>query len=357
MLVLQDGRPCYEIEFTDGFSGLADVLSGLGFSKRRIAVISDSLVAPLYLSALTDTLKGLPCTLVSHVIPAGEEHKTLDTVRGIYRFLIGEHFDRHDLLLALGGGVTGDITGFAAATFLRGISFVQIPTTLLAQCDSSIGGKTGVDFEGYKNMVGAFKNPRLVWMNLTTLKTLDDRQFLAGFAEVIKHGFIMDRAYFDWLLAHREQILKRDVGTLIEMIEKSCDIKRQVVEEDPKEQGLRAVLNFGHTIGHAIEKYSGFTLLHGECVSLGMRAAAAFSVHAGKLSGSEEEELVSALTSFGLPVRFAHTDQDTDALLSLIRSDKKADGDQVKFVLLSGIGKAGFTHIPVEDLRVGVDAL
>ena len=357
LTVQNNGKPCYEIVFTQDFSGLADLISSLGFAERRIAVITDSNVAPLYLDEVMGAIASLPGDHCSHTLQAGEEYKQLSSVEAVYETLIRHHFDRHDLLIALGGGVCGDMTGFAAATYLRGISFLQIPTTLLAQCDSSIGGKTGVDLKGYKNMVGAFHMPRLVYMNLKTLLSLDDRQFLAGFAEVIKHGMIRDAQYFTWLLDHRDEILSRDIGILSQMIRRSCEIKRAVVEEDPTEQGLRAILNFGHTIGHAVEKFLDFTLYHGECVSLGMAAAAAISVREGLLAESEGNRIIEGLRSFGLPVARSFTEEETDRILVLVRSDKKADGKQVRFVYLNGIGNAVRKEISEESLRFGILSL
>ena len=355
--VNNNGKPCYEICFTDDFTGLAECISALGFGERRIAVITDSNVAPLYLDEVIKAIATLPGEHISVTFAAGEENKQLSVIESFYEELIRHHFDRHDLIIALGGGVCGDMTGFTAATYLRGISFLQIPTTLLSQCDSSIGGKTGVDLKGYKNMVGAFHMPRLVYMNLRTLLSLDDRQFIAGFAEVIKHGMIRDAGYFQWLTDHRDGILKRDTGILSEMIRRSCEIKRDVVEEDPTEQGLRAILNFGHTIGHAIEKYLNFTLFHGECVSLGMRAAAAISVREGSLAKEEDQRILHALEDFGMPVRRSFRDEEIEQILTLVKSDKKADGKQVRFIYLDGIGNAVRKEITEESLRYGIRSL
>ncbi len=270
--------------------------------------------------------------------PAGEESKTLSTVKDIYTFLIKEKFDRKDLLIALGGGVTGDITGFAAATYLRGIDFIQIPTSLIAQSDSSIGGKTGVDFDGFKNMVGAFYMPRLVYMNVSVLKTLDDRQFFSGFAEVMKHGLIKDGVFYEWLLENMYEICDRDTDTLLEMIERSCKIKKLVVEKDPSEKGERALLNFGHTIGHAIEKAQNFTLTHGECVALGAVAAAFISWKHELLSKDEYYEIRDMFVPFNLPISIENI--NPEEILQLTKSDKKVEGDFVKFILLKKVGKA-----------------
>ena len=241
-------------------------------------------------------------------------------------------------MIALGGGVTGDITGFTAATYLRGIDFIQIPTTLLAQADSSIGGKTGVDFDGYKNMVGAFYMPKLVYMNVGTLKTLDDRQFFSGFAEIMKHGLIKDSIFYEWLLDHIYEINDREEETLLEMVERSSKIKKLVVEKDPFEKGDRALLNFGHTIGHAIEKSKNFTMTHGECVALGMVAAAFISWKHEWLSMEEYYEIRDMLVPFNLPISLE--DINPEEILELTKSDKKMEGNSIKFVLLKKVGKA-----------------
>lgn len=279
--------------------------------------------------------------------PAGEENKTLDTVKDIYTFLIQEKFDRKDLLIALGGGVTGDITGFVAATYLRGIDFIQIPTTLLAQADSSIGGKTGVDFDGYKNMVGAFYMPKLVYMNVGVLKSLEDRQFFSGFAEIMKHGLIKDGTFYEWLLDNMYEICDRETDTLLEMVERSCKIKKLVVEKDPTEKGDRALLNFGHTIGHAIEKSKNFSLTHGECVALGAVAAAFISWKHEWLSMEEYYEIRDMFVPFNLPISIE--DIDPQEILKLTKSDKKMEGDHIKFVLLKKVGKAVIDRTVSDD--------
>ena len=254
---------------------------------------------------------------------------------------------RKDLLIALGGGVTGDITGFAAATYLRGIDFIQIPTSLIAQSDSSIGGKTGVDFDGFKNMVGAFYMPRLVYMNVSVLKTLDDRQFFSGFAEVMKHGLIKDGGFYEWLLENMYEICDRDTDTLLEMIERSCKIKKLVVEKDPAEKGERALLNFGHTIGHAIEKARNFTLTHGECVALGAVAAAFISWKHELLSKDEYYEIRDMFVPFNLPISIENI--NPEEILQLTKSDKKVEGDFVKFILLKKAGKAIIDKTVTDD--------
>ena len=336
--VLFNKKPCYDIVFSKDFEGLTEELAELGADNKRLCIVTDSTVDKLYGDELKKLLEDKCRKVVKYAFPAGEESKTLDTVRNLYKFLIEEGFDRKDMLLALGGGVVGDLTGYAAATYLRGIDFVQIPTTLLAQTDSSIGGKTGVDFDGYKNMVGAFKMPRLVYMNLAVLKSLDDRQFFSGFAEVMKHGLIKDAIFYEWLIENMYEICERDLDVLEEMVMRSCSVKKLVVEKDPTEQGDRALLNMGHTIGHAIEKAKNFELYHGECVALGTVAAAYISWKKELLSMDEYYEIRDMFVPFYLPISVDGI--DPEEILRLTKSDKKMEAGTIKFVLLKKIGKA-----------------
>ena len=336
--VLYNKKPCYDIVFTQSFGELPQELANLECEGRRLCILTDSKVNELYGEEILSLLQGKCRKAVKYVFPNGEENKTLDTVKGIYKFLIEEGFDRRDMLLALGGGVTGDITGYAAATYLRGIDYVQIPTTLLSQADSSIGGKTGVDFDGYKNMVGAFKMPRLVYMNAAVLQTLEDRQFFSGFAEVMKHGLIRDGVFYTWLIENMYEICERDLSVLQEMLIRSCTVKKLVVEKDPTEQGDRALLNFGHTIGHAIEKAKHFELYHGECVALGMVAAAHISWKRELITMDEYYEIRDMFVPFYLPISV--DDIDPQEILRLTKSDKKMESGKIKFVLIKKIGKA-----------------
>lgn len=338
MTINYEKKPCYDIVFTRDFGLLADELSSFEVKERKVAVICDTNTERLFGEEVKNILSGCCKRVILYAFPAGEAHKTLDTVKEIYKRLIEEKFDRKDLLVALGGGVVGDITGYAAATYLRGIDFIQIPTTLIAQSDSSIGGKTGVDFDGYKNMVGAFYMPKLVYMNVGVLKELDDRQFYAGFAEVMKHGLIKDAAFYEWLLDHMYEIFDRDMDVLEEMVMRSSGVKKLVVEKDPTEKGDRALLNFGHTIGHAIEKARHFEMLHGECIALGMVAAAFISWKRESISMEEYYEVRDMFVPFHLPISI--DDIDPEEILTLTKSDKKMDGGQIKFVLLKKVGKA-----------------
>lgn len=269
---------------------------------------------------------------------AGENSKNLDTVYSLYEVLIHYNFDRKDILIALGGGVVGDLTGYTAATYLRGISFIQVPTSLLAMVDSSIGGKTGVDFHAYKNMVGAFHQPKAVYMNLSTLLTLNDREFVSGLGEIIKHGLIKDADYYQWINENKELIQTKDNAILHEMVFKSCIIKRDVVEKDPKELGDRALLNFGHTIGHAVEKLMEFKLFHGECVALGMVTAGYISHKRGYITKQQFDNLESLLQYFNLPVKVSGL--SAEEIFQVTRNDKKMESGKLKFILLKSIGNA-----------------
>ena len=336
--VRKDGAFCYSIVLEQSFEELAEQVCALQVEGRKICIVTDSQVGPLYADQVKKELEKVCRRVTVYTIPAGEAHKTLDTVRGVYEHLILEHFDRKDLLAALGGGVVGDLTGFTAATYLRGIGFIQIPTTLLSQVDSSIGGKTGVDFDSYKNMVGAFHMPRLVYMNLSVLKTLPERQFASGMAEILKHGLIKNEGYFQWLLDEKKAVCGLDMDALLTMIEESCKVKRAVVEEDPTEQGDRALLNFGHTIGHAVEKLKNFEFLHGECVAIGSAAAAYLSMRRGMITKKELERICEGLRIYGLPM--GTTGLDAQAVLKTTKSDKKMDAGSIKFILLRRTGDA-----------------
>lgn len=338
MTINYEKKPCYDIVFAKDFGLLLDELQAFAIENRQIGIIADTNTERIFGGTVKDILTGHCKKVILHAFPAGEAHKTLDTVKEIYKTLIEEKFDRKDLLIALGGGVVGDVTGYTAATYLRGIDFIQIPTTLIAQSDSSIGGKTGVDFDGYKNMVGAFYMPKLVYMNISALKELDDRQFYAGFAEVMKHGLIKDAVFYEWLLDKMYEIHERDFDVLEEMIIRSCTVKKLVVEKDPKELGDRALLNFGHTIGHAIEKAMNFNMMHGECISLGMVAAAFISWKHNWLSMEEYYEVRDMFVPFNLPISIDNI--QPEEILALTKSDKKMDAGQIKFILLKKVGKA-----------------
>ena len=350
IVVNYETKPCYKIIIKNNFDELSENIIEISQNKsRKICIVTDDKVAKFYLEEVKSELSKKFNHISTFILPNGEKSKTLSNVELLYELLIKEHFDRSDLLVALGGGVIGDLTGFGAATYLRGIDFVQIPTTLLSQVDSSIGGKTGVDFLQYKNMVGAFKMPKLVFSNTSTLLTLDDDQFSSGMGEVVKHGLIRNKAYFEWLVDNNDKIMSKDLETLQNTVFESNLIKKEVVEEDPTEKGIRALLNFGHTIGHAVEKLSDFKLFHGQCVAIGMAAAARISVLEGKISENDEKSIRDAITSFGLPLNA--TGFDAEEVLTTTRSDKKMSGHKLKFILLESIGNAVIDS-ELEDSRI-----
>ena len=339
-------KPCYNIVIENDFSKLAENVTKLEISGRKLAVITDSNVGPLYADKVAQCLKETGNNIFVYTFEAGEKNKNLNTVQDVYEFLIKNKFDRKDMLVALGGGVVGDLTGFAAATYLRGIDFIQVPTSLLAQVDSSIGGKTGVDFRAYKNMVGAFHQPRLVYMNTSTLSSLNTRLFNSGFGEILKHGLIKDASYFQWLKDNIEKIAALDSGYLEEMIYRSCEIKLNFVENDPTEKGERAQLNFGHTLGHAIEKQMNFELYHGECVVLGMIAALNICVERGTITKEEYDDIYNTFKAYNFPMTVDKT--TIDEVIAASKNDKKMDGNKVKFILLKKVGEA-YIDMTVDD--------
>lgn len=339
--------PIYDIKIERDFSKLAEYFALLGVKGRKICIVTDSNVGSLYAQAVKEELEKTDNKVFVYTFEAGESNKTLETVQNVYEFLILNHFDRNDMLAALGGGVVGDLTGYTAATYLRGIDFIQIPTSLLAQVDSSIGGKTGVDFRAYKNMVGAFHQPKLVYMNISVLGSLSTRLFNSGFGEIIKHGLIKDLAYYRWLKENTEAIRSLDYDALEHMIEVSCNIKRNVVENDPKEKGERALLNFGHTLGHAIEKLMDFKLYHGECVVLGMIAALEISKNRGILTAQECEAAYEMFEMYEFPMTVSGI--SVDDIIQTSKRDKKMDANVIKFILLDKPGNAYIDRTVTED--------
>ena len=349
-------KPAYDIVIERDFGKLKEELDKLGYKDRKFMIVTDDIVAPIYADKIKEAIGDISSEVYVHAFKAGENSKNMDTVTDIITDMTEKRFNRKDVVIALGGGVVGDVAGFAAAIYMRGIDVVQIPTSLLAQVDSSVGGKTGVDLNGYKNMVGAFKMPSLVYINISVLSTLDERQYYAGMAEVMKYGLIMDGSFYEWLLGKMYEIHDKDADTLEEMIEHCCACKQRIVERDPLEQGDRALLNFGHTLGHAIEKYKGFSLLHGECVALGSVAAAFISWKRDKLSMDEYYEIRDMFVPFNLPISVE--DIDVDEVIKLTKSDKKAENDGIKFVLLKKVGKAVLDKSVTDDeLKAGLNEI
>jgi 3-dehydroquinate synthase len=305
----------------------------------KVIIISNDIVAPLYLGRVQPLFGSQLAGEI--VLPDGEAHKDLDAISHIYDRLMQGKFDRNTTLVALGGGVVGDITGFAAATYQRGINFVQLPTTLLAQVDSSVGGKTGVNHALGKNMIGAFYQPRCVLADTTVLKTLPKREIRAGLAEVLKYGLMNDAGFFDWLAEHSELVLELDAESISKVIKVCCEAKADIVAQDEKETGVRALLNLGHTFGHAIETASGYgTWLHGETVAMGMVMAADLSVRSGMMEAASASRIRQVLEqNYGMPV-VPPADITVEQYLDLMSSDKKAELGKIRFVLLKAIGEA-----------------
>ena len=346
LYIRREGEFSYPICFDSDFDGLGKALELAGCGERFVCIVTDTNVAPLYLAEVKKALRSCCMRVISYVFPAGEANKTLQVVQDLFTCLIREGMDRTGMLAALGGGVTGDLTGFAAATYLRGIDFIQIPTTLLAQADSSVGGKTGVDFDSYKNMVGAFHQPRLVYMNLSTLATLSEEQFACGMGEVLKSGLICDEDFFRRTDIWAGRIRARDPEAIAPMIRRCVEIKAEIVQRDPMEKGDRALLNLGHTVGHAVEKLKHFQLLHGQCVSIGLVAAARISVKRGLMTEQDLKGIENTLTRFTLPVSVR--DLVPEDVLAATKKDKKMQKGKIRFILMRGIGQA-FVDMTVTD--------
>ncbi len=349
------GERSYPIEIGEGLISDSQMMKQL-IKSDRVAVVTNTVVAPLYLEKLDKTLKEAGKNVIPIVLPDGEQEKNWSTLMKVFDVLLENKCDRKTTLLALGGGVIGDLTGYAAASFMRGVPFIQVPTTLLAEVDSSVGGKTGINHPLGKNMIGAFYQPEAVITDTQTLNTLPDRELSAGIAEIIKHGAILDPDYFAWLEADMDKLLKRDGKTLARAIYRSCEIKADVVRQDEKESsGLRAILNFGHTFGHAIEAGLGFgTWLHGEAVGCGMVMAADLSCRMGLLDTVSKERIQKLVAVAGLPT--VAPDLGEDQWIELMRVDKKNAGGEIQFVLLRELGSAFVTTVPEDKLRETLSA-
>jgi len=325
---------------------------------QRCAIISDSNVARRYATPVERSLRAAGFDPVRVVVPAGETAKSLDTVNSCYDRLAAHRLERKSFVVALGGGVVGDLAGFVAATYLRGIPFVQVPTTLLAQVDSSVGGKVGVNLKAGKNLVGAFHQPRLVLCDLNTLATLPPREFRAGLAEVIKYGIIYDAGLFARLERDLNRLLKLETKTLSDVVARCCEIKADVVSQDETETGLRAILNFGHTIGHALEAISRYgKYLHGEAISIGQVAAAELSAALTGLPQVEVERITDLFRRAGLPTSVELNRREMKQLFGAMRLDKKVSGGEIKFVLAKRIGEVVWgQRVPDELIRFTLDA-
>lgn len=352
------GERSYPIVISEGLLEQADTWSALPKAATALIVTND-VVAPLYLNTLKQVLSVQYSQVHEVVLPDGEAHKDWQTLNLIFDTLLQRGCDRKTVLFALGGGVVGDMTGFAAASYMRGVPFVQVPTTLLSQVDSSVGGKTAINHPLGKNMIGAFYQPQLVVCDLATLETLPARELSAGLGEIIKYGPIADMQFFDWLEQNMDGLLRRESGLLMHAVKRSVEIKAWVVGQDEKESGLRAILNFGHTFGHAIEAGMGYgNWLHGEGVAAGMVMAAELSQRLGMVDASFVLRLRTLIERAGLPVCGAVIDEQDNAgrYLDLMRVDKKSEAGEIRFVLIDGHGKAVMRSAPDALVREVIDA-
>jgi 3-dehydroquinate synthase len=333
------GSRSYPIFIGAGAMRLKDAMDQV-IPARDVLIVTNTTVGPLYAAGLTAALAPRRCLEVS--LPDGETHKTLANVSRLLDVLITNRFARDSCVVALGGGIVGDMAGFAAACYQRGIAFVQVPTTLLAQVDSSVGGKTGVNHPGGKNLIGAFHQPAAVFADTDALRTLPDRELRAGLAEVIKYGLIVNPEFFDWLEANATRLLARDTDALTHAIRRSCEIKAEIVARDERELGDRALLNLGHTFGHAIESATNYsTWLHGEAVGAGMLLAADMSQRLGWMSGADVERIERMLKAFGLRTDVSELAAGT--LAEKMKIDKKVAAGRIRLVLLKAIGKSVVT--------------
>ena len=345
----------YPIQIGRGLIGDASTWQPL-VEGRGVVLVTDDQVGPLYSEAVKAALTGVG-QLTEVVLPAGESYKDMTSIQKILDAALAEKHERGSLFIALGGGVVGDMTGFAAACFLRGVDFVQVPTTLLAQVDSSVGGKTGVNHAMGKNLIGAFHQPQQVVIDLATLATLPARDYAAGLAEIIKYGLIRDAGFFAWLIDNVEALKRREAAALAFAIERSCAIKAAVVAADEREGGVRAHLNFGHTFGHAIERIQGYgDWLHGEAVAAGMVLASRLSVLRGGLDAEVVDQLTAFNESVGLPVA-PPADVTAQAMLEAMGSDKKVSGGKVRYIVLSQLGEAVVAeNVTEDDITCVIDA-
>jgi 3-dehydroquinate synthase len=349
------GERSYYIKIDRGI--IADIgaqLKEFNFSQK-VAIISNPTVFNLYGNIVIDSLKNAGFEHLHVLIPDGEEYKNYDQTYYILTELLKNRLDRNSCLVALGGGVIGDITGFVASIYMRGIHFVQAPTTLLSQVDSSVGGKTGVNHELGKNMIGTFYQPRLVLADIDTLKTLPKRELLCGIAEIIKYGIIWDEGLFKFLKQNRDAVLNLNADAMKYIIKRSCEIKAEVVSKDEREAGLRAILNYGHTIGHAIETETGYRrYLHGEAIAIGMHLEARLSHLMGLADSKQALMIKEVIDSYSLPSELPEG-LNADKLISHMKLDKKVEAGEMKFILIEKIGKATIQKgVGIEDIREAI---
>lgn len=337
----------YPVVIEKDFNNLASHISELFPNLKRICIVTDSNVSIIYLDEIKSVVSKCCEYVTDYIFEAGESSKTLNTVKACYDKLLANDFNRRDLIIGLGGGVAGDVAAFIASTYMRGCRFINIPTSLLAMADSSVGGKCGVDYDKYKNIVGSIYMPSLVYAATDVLKTLPDREFSSGMAEILKAGLIRDAVFYEWLIMNFSEIMEKDADTLKYMLQKAVAIKQYYVTKDPFEEGERMILNFGHTIGHALEKFFDFKYLHGECVALGSVAAAYISYNRSLLGSDEFYEIRDMFVPFELPISLDSF--DIEKVYSNIGHDKKNTDTGLKFILLKKIGKAVIVNDVTEE--------
>ena len=346
----------YPIYFEKNLGALKDAVRETGLEGRKLCIITDSNVGDIYADKFIESIKDCFNDICVYTFKAGENSKNLDTISDFYDFFMNNHVDRKTVVAGLGGGVCGDMAGFAASTYLRGIKFIQIPTSLLSQVDSSVGGKVGVDFKISKNLIGSFYQPDFVYINLETLDTLPKREFSAGMAEVIKYGPITSREFFDYISANKEKISSLNKECLKEVIKMCCEIKADVVSKDERESGLREILNFGHTIGHAVESKMNFKLLHGECVALGMAAVMDICLKRGYVTQNDCYDLKNLLEFFGL--KLSINGVSVEEIYSQMFLDKKVKNNKIGFVLINGFGKPfSTTDVSKDEILSAVNSI
>ncbi|MDR1066014.1 MAG: 3-dehydroquinate synthase [Clostridiales bacterium] len=346
----------YNIYIEKNFESIARRMKEAGVFGVKMCVVTDSVVNGLYADELERELNDVATDVRRFVFPAGEASKTLSVVSDMYEFFLANRLDRRSAVVALGGGVCGDMAGFAAATYMRGVRFVQVPTTLLSQVDSGVGGKTGVDFAERKNIIGAFYQPKLTYINVSTLDSLPGAQLASGIGEAIKHGLIADAGYFSFIRDSARKIKEREKDALMKLVERSCEIKAKIVSKDEKESDLRAILNFGHTVGHAIEALKNFKLAHGHCVAIGCLAALRLSCEKGGVSDREVDAAADLFRFFDLPVSFSGIDERD--VYEAATYDKKAVDGAINMILLEKIGKARvYEKTPFEDIIYAISAV
>ena len=344
------GSRSYRILIHNGIlSRSGSLAADLAVAKTAV-IITNTTVAPLYLQTVRRSFEQSSFSVHDIILPDGEQYKQLSTLDSIYRKLLEIGLDRSSALIALGGGVVGDITGFAASTFLRGVPFIQIPTTLLSQVDSSVGGKTGINLEGGKNMAGTFYQPSIVIIDPDVLQTLDRQEFRSGMAEVIKYGIISDRDFFSFLHQHMQEALHLEPAALVRILQTCCCIKADITSADEREHGIRSFLNFGHTLGHAVETLTQYrSYSHGQAVAIGMAAAARISHDRGFCSREDAETVLSLLKQAGLPTDIP--DRPADEYVDVMKKDKKHTGSLIRMVLMKNIGEVFLEDMAPETLR------